>query len=182
MLAVDTTSVALGSIFAEFSKEDMDILFDWIEKMSIIVESGVQSVGPPASYALVWEWGNTRQTKEGPKTTRGTNPNGETVWLSMQAPHGWIAINEPKIWDLIFEEMLKVEFDMSGSPDGLKQELISAYDRIANGALELLQSTVPIDSGDLYDSLEVVSPNDEILSQASDLAEDMISTIGTLNV
>jgi hypothetical protein len=52
MLAADTTSIALGSIFAEFAKEDMKTLFEWIEKMSIVVESGVQSVGPPAAYII----------------------------------------------------------------------------------------------------------------------------------
>ena len=179
MLAADTTSIALGSIFAEFEKKDMQTLFEWIEKMSIVVESGVQSVGPPATYALVWEFGNARQTKKGPKTVKSKNPDGKTVWLSIQAPHGWIAVHEEKIWDIIFQELSKVKLDPSGSEDNVKEELVKAYERIAAKALELLQSTVPVDSGELYDSLQIVSPDDSILKEVSSLANDIV---GTLNL
>lgn len=186
MLAVDTTSVALGSIFAEIADEDIDKLVSWLNQMAIIVESGVQSVGPPANYALVWEWGNIRQTKKGPKTVQGRNPKGQFTnrWFSTQAPSGWIAINEDKYWNIIQDELSKVSFDSKESitEDSLKQELTGAYKRISEKCLVILQENVPIDSGDLYDSLQVVEPGDEILKGVNDLASDMINTIGTLNL
>jgi hypothetical protein len=184
MLEVDLTSVALGSIFAEIAKEDIDKLIEWLAQLSVIVESGVQSVGPPADYALVWEWGNVRQTKKGPKTTKGTNPDGKKVWLTIQAPRGWISINEPKIWKAIDDEISKIKFDSQEdiTEDSLKEALTEAYRNIAEKALSYLQQTVPIDSGDLYDSLKVVEPNDEILKELNDLSSDIVSEIGTLNI
>jgi len=182
-MLVDATSVTLGSIIAEFSKSDLKILGDWLEKLSIIVESGVQSVGPPASYALTWEWGNIRQTKKGPKTTKGKNPNGKSVWLSIQAPRGWISINEPKMWNIIESEFGKVSFNPTGNGDDLRKELERAYRTISEKCLELLQQTVPIDSGELYDSLEVVPPGSDILNDVADLSGDIVNTItGALNI
>lgn len=182
MLAVDN-SFALGSIFAEVAKEDTDTLLDWLKRLSIIVESGVQSVGPPASYALVWEYGNARQTKKGPKTVQGRNAAGQftNIWFSIQAPSGWIAINEPALWKVIEEEIAKVHFE-KGSIDSLKQELEKAYITISERALELLKATVPIDSGDLHDSLEVVKPGDEVLDEISELAESINEVTGQLNL
>jgi hypothetical protein len=64
----------------------------------------------------------------------------------------------------------------------LQQEIMGAYDRIAQRALELLQSTVPIDSGDLYDSLEVVPVNDVILDGVSDVSESIMGTLEDLGL
>lgn len=180
-MLVDLTSVSLGSIFAEIEKEDVDKLIEWLSQLAIIVESGVQSVGEPANYALVWEFGNVRQTKKGPKTVKGTNPEGKRVWLSSQAPKGWISINEPKIWRVIDQELAKIKFDSINdiTADALKEELNKAYLNIATKALAFLQSTVPVDSGDLYDSLKIVEPDDEILNE---LSEDIVNEIGTLNI
>ena len=184
MLTVDLTSVTLGSIFAEIAKEDMDKIVDWISQLAIVVESGVQSVGPSASYRLVWEYGNIRQQKRGPKTVRGTNPDGQRVWLSIQAPRGWISINEEKIWQAIDRELDNISFDSIGdiTEDKIKQDLTKAYGNIAQKALGFLQETVPIDSGDLYDSLKVIEVNDPILDEISDLSSDIVSEIGTLNI
>lgn len=179
MLTVDLTSVALGEILTDIAKENKDQVIQWLEKLSVVIETGVESVGPPSQYALVWEWGNSRQTKKGPKTTRGINPDGKRVWLTIQAPKGWIAINEQRIWEALAEEVGKIEFKSPAdiTAENLKQELTEAYIRISERALELLQSTVPIDSGDLYDSLKVVPPNDEILEGISEFATGVIGTL-----
>lgn len=180
-MMVDTTSIALGPILAEVSKDDMAKVLSWLERIAVVVESGVESVGPPSNYALVWEWGNARQTKKGPKTTKGKNPDGKSVWLTIQAPRGWIGIHEPAMWKVIEEEIDKVDFS-SANESSLRQGLEQAYIRIAQRALELLQSTVPIDKGDLYDSLKVVRPGDDVLKEVSDISSEMISSFGSLNL
>lgn len=185
-MVVDFTSITLGSILAEIGKENIDKVLNLLQKMSVIVESGVESVGPPSAYSLVWEFGNVRQKHQGPKTVQGRDEKGRfsSAWFSTQAPRGWIGIHEPAIWKIIEEEIGKVSFDsvQDITEDSLKQELEQAYLNIAERALVLLQSTVPIDSGDLYDSLKVVPPGDDTLKGISDLASDVISEIGGLNL
>src|SRR5580765_2079633 len=75
------------------------------------VRGGVISEGDAAAYALVWEWGNARQTKEGPKTVRGINPDGQPVWLSIQAPYGYIRIHEAESVNIIEMVLANADFE-----------------------------------------------------------------------
>ncbi len=69
------------------------------------IKISLSITGPAAAYALVWEWGSTRITKPGPKTTWGENPNGDRVILTKTAPLGYIRTNIPEFRKIIREEM-----------------------------------------------------------------------------
>lgn len=131
------------------------------------IKVGVAVVGDPAAYALVWEWGNTRQTQPGPRTVLGTNPNGEMVWMSSQAPFGYIRRNEEHFWDALENSLGKVRFDQ---PDAhsMTLELERAAVRAAKMVVEILHENAPRDSGDLADAFVVVDPTDPILDRDSD--------------
>src|SRR5580704_18942643 len=86
------------------------------------VNVGIVSVGDAAAYSEVWEWGNVRQTKQGPRTVLGTNPDGKQVWLSIQAPTGYIKINENNFWEAIKDEMSKATFERT-TPREINEEL-----------------------------------------------------------
>src|ERR1700756_3450419 len=103
----------LDEFLLEFEEHDEEIF------------AGVASVGPAAAYAEVWEWGNIRQTKQGPKTVQGTNPAGEIVWLSLQAPFGYIKINENRMWEALKQELGKVKFKSTNARE-MTEELQEA--------------------------------------------------------
>lgn len=132
-------------------------LHQFIQEMEDVderIESGIVSVGDASAYANVWEWGNVQQTKKGPKTTLGINPDGEQVWLTIQAPSGYIRVNQATYELIMIQEVDKVDFSQT---DGRKidKQLKLATDRISKRILAVLQDTVPVDSGDLRDSLQV---------------------------
>jgi len=137
-----------------------------------LIESGVAVDGEPAAYALVWEWGNERQYKKGPRTLEGTNPTGQTAWMSTQAPRGWIAINEPEMWEAIDAVLGNIDFQGNAEFDiGLVLE--KASEDISRKMLVILRRTVPVDSGDLDSALGVVSPGDPILDVIEDSFGEM---------
>lgn len=150
-----------------------EILFDhvddFLQEFTDIEEvaSGVASIGDAASYALVWEWGNARQRQIGPKTTLGINPDGKRVFLSIQAPHGYIRVNEPLYWAALEEEIDAMEFT-GGSSAAIRREMGQAAKRAAKRVQEIIQEHVPVDHGDLHDSIKVVNPGDELLEQAEE--------------
>jgi len=127
-----------------------------------IVECGVMAEGPAAAYAEVWEWGNARQTKEGPKTVLGTNPDGESVWLSSQAPHGYIRVNQDQYLDVVKIELGKVLFNSKNARD-LTEELQDAGVKIMTQVAEIIKDTAPVDTGQLRSSFKVVKDQDELL-------------------
>src|SRR6266403_6068379 len=98
------------------------------------ITAGVASIGPAAAYADTWEWGNVRQSKPGPKTVLGTNPDGKMVWLTIQAPFGYIKINENLYWEILKEELGKVKFKGPKASDitnEMESAAIRAMKRIA---------------------------------------------------
>lgn len=125
------------------------------------VSVGVAVVGPAAAYAEVWEWGNVRQTKKGPRTVLGTNPDGESVWLSSQAPNGYIRVNEDKYLGIVKIELEKVKFS---SPDGaaMKRELQDAGKRIMEQVADVIREAAPVDTGQLRSSWVVVTDEAEL--------------------
>lgn len=131
------------------------------------IKSGVASVGEAAAYSLVWEFGNARQSKPGPKTTQGYNPaTGEIVWLTIQRPYGYIRINENLYWEVVRDEMAKVKFKGTTAHE-ITVELETAAKRIAKRIAKMIADTAPVDKGDLSDSIVPVDPNDVLLEEES---------------
>jgi hypothetical protein len=131
------------------------------------VNAGVASVGEAAAYAEVWEWGNARQSEAGPKTVLGTNPDGEQVWLSIQAPSGYIKINENAYWDALKKELSKVKFSGT-NPKAITEELAAAGKRAMKICAELIADSAPVDKGTLRDSFKVVEDGDPLLDDSDD--------------
>jgi hypothetical protein len=97
----------------------------------------------------------------------GINPDGKRVFLSIQAPHGYIRVNEPLYWAALEEEIDAMEFT-GGSSAAIRGEMEQAAKRAAKRVQEIIQEHVPVDHGDLHDSIKVVNPGDELLEQAEE--------------
>ena len=111
------------------------------------VYGGVVSEGEAAAYALVWEWGNARQTKKGPKTTMGVNPDGEEVWLSIQAPEGYIRISEPVYIFQLEQELGNIDFEDLETGEEIRKAIKGASAMAAHLIAETIRENAPIDSG-----------------------------------
>lgn len=161
--------------FAVLSSLEVDVTNpwpDWFGRHPRMIESGVASEGDPSAYALVWEFGNLRQYKKGPRTILGTSPAGGREWLSTQAPQGWIAINEPRMWAIIDDHMAK--FTLGGNTEfGMTVELEQMSLDISRDILTLLKSTAPVDTDALDLSLTIVEPGDSLLDVVEDSFAEM---------
>lgn len=136
---------------------------------------GVAVVGDAADYALVWEWGNTRQKKAGPRTVKGSNPNKKMVWLSSQAPFGYIRINEPFMHRIVDEVISDLDFDQP-TASALSKVIEAGAKKISKAIAEIISNDAPLGSADFGDphpgllkrSIVPVDPNDRSLSQETD--------------
>lgn len=137
------------------------------QQQSKQVEAGVSVEGPAAAYALVWEWGNARQHQIGPRTTVGVNPDGKRVFLSIQAPRGYIRVNTPLYWAALDQEMQKVKFS-GNTPGAINDELQTAATRIANRIRDIIREHAPVDTGQLHDEIKTVKVGDTLLDEAED--------------
>jgi len=135
------------------------------------VDAGVGVIGEAAAYALVWELGNVRQTKPGPKTTLGVNlATGERVWLTIQAPTGYVRTNEALFWQIIKKRLGAL--DLSGKKsDEIKQALKDTSVACVKDIAEIIRNAAPIDKGTLREQIQVIMPGDELLTQ-SDMFSD----------
>ena len=145
----------LDEFMLEFREHDQEI------------NAGIAAVGPAAAYSEVWEWGNIRQTKKGPKTVLGTNPDGESVWLSISAPHGYIKINENHFWDILKDELAKVKFKGT-NPKEITEELQEAGRKAMKRCIPFLEDSAPVDTGQLSKSFRVVEDGDPMLDDSDD--------------
>lgn len=153
--------------FPDITFENIDAFLLEMEQHDKMIKAGVMVIGDASDYALVWEWGNTRQKKPGPKTVIGTNPNGEMVWLSSQAPFGYIRINEPFFHRIIEDELAKLEFNQP-SAVAITREIEKGAKRISKGIADVIREAAPIDSGLLRRSIVPIDPNDPILDRETD--------------
>jgi hypothetical protein len=144
------------SIRLEMAVEIPPDFTEWMEKAARVVEAGVAMEGAPSAYGLTWEYGNRRQEYPGPKTLLSENPLGEMEYLTTQAPHGWIAVNESKMRDAINSRLAAADLD--DIEDACLQASMDIYN--------ILQETVPMDSGALSNSLVIVQPHDDLLDDA----------------
>lgn len=133
-----------------------------------VVEAGVAVVGPAAAYAEVWEWGNARQTKKGPRTVLGTNPRGERVWLSSQAPYGYIWRNESVFWDSIRQQLEKVSFSGPTKRE-ITSELVKATAAASEEMVKTVSDSAPVDTGQLSESFVAVKDGEPLLEDDGDL-------------
>lgn len=131
----------------------IDIFQEYANADEAEVQVGIFIEGPAAAYANVWEWGNIRQTKKGPKTVRGINPDGSSVWLTVQAPRGYIRVNILKYWTVIDQEMSKVNFGAS-SGSQIDKQIRQASINIGNKVAKIISETAPVDKGDLSSSVK----------------------------
>lgn len=145
----------LDTFMLEFMEHDKEIT------------AGVASYGEAAAYADVWEWGNVRQTKPGPKTVLGTNPDGEEVWLSIQAPFGYIKIHENDYWEILKIQLGKVKFKGTTAKE-ITEELEDASLKAMKLIAQVVGDNAPIDKGDLSKSFKAVKPGDILLDDDYD--------------
>lgn len=131
---------------------------------NITVEAGVASEGPAAAYVFVWEFGNIRQSKPGPKTVAGVNPvTGEKAFFSTQAPQGYVRVLIPIFRDLMDAEISKISF-INPERRTLKTQLETAAKRITSRMADLIRQAVPVDTGELRLSIQPVYPGESLLS------------------
>jgi hypothetical protein len=106
---------------------------------------------------------NVRQHKQGPKTTLGINlMTGEQVWLSIQAPSGYIRVNEQEYWS-IMNKCFR-ELTLAGTTtEEIRKEIEAAAYKAARLIAEVIRDTAPEDSGLLRASILAVKPGDEML-------------------
>lgn len=135
------------------------------------VRGGVIVEGEAADYALVWEWGNARQTQKGPKTTLGTNPDGKQVWLTIQAPFGYIRINEGKYINIIETELDKLDFSEAEDGEDIRALLETAAFKASNQIAKVIADAAPYDTGQLRDSIQPADPKDPDLKKIEDELE-----------
>src|SRR6266567_2553056 len=110
---------------------------------------------------------NIRQSEPGPKTVLGTNPDGEQVWLSVQAPFGYIKINESAYWDNVKQELEKVKFKGPTAKE-ITEELQEAGRKAMKRNARLISDSAPVDTGALSHSFRVVEDGDPILDDSDD--------------
>lgn len=152
----------MASIYPTVLFDKLDEFLLEFEEHDQMIEYGVMATGPAAAYAEVWEWGNARQTKAGPKTVLGTNPDGEMVWLSSQAPFGYIRVNQDQFLEVVKIELGKVKFNSTNAA-GITEELQKAGRKIMKEISGIIQDTAPVDTGQLRSSFKVVEDGDSLL-------------------
>ena len=145
----------------QFEKVD-----EYFRELRHEVKAGVGVIGDAAAYALVWEWGNRRQKKPGPKTVLGTNPDGKMVWMSSQAPFGYVHIYESEYWDVIDEELSKVNWTLE--PTKMISQLEAAGKRISQKIAVIIKDRAPVDTGELKQDIQPLNASDPMLDEEMD--------------
>ena len=150
----------MASVAITLDVDEVIQYLDTFRGLDHVVEAGLVATGPAAAYAEVWEWGNARQEKQGPRTVLGVNPDGDEVWLSTQAPMGYIAIHVDLYMQIVMAELANMA--MSGG-EGTVEELKA----VAKTAMEQIKTVVsehaPVDSGQLRDCFQVIGDDDSSL-------------------
>ena len=154
--------------FPDIEFEDLDNFLLEMQEHDREIKAGVMIVGEPMDvYGPVWEWGNRRQKKSGPKTVLGTNPAGKMVWMSSQAPFGWIRINEPFMHRIVDDVLDELQFDQ---PDAaaITREIEKGAKKISKAIADILRDSAPEDTGALKRAIKPVDPGDPVLDQETD--------------
>jgi hypothetical protein len=132
------------------------------------VRGGIVVEGDAAAYALVWEWGNVRQVKQGPKTVKGINPDGSEVWMSIQAPSGYIAIHETEFLQIINYQLGQIDLSEAETGKDIRDEMKKASLASARMIAEIIRDFAPVDKGALREGIEAADPDDPDLAVEDD--------------
>lgn len=153
-------------------EDTLDRIFQELEEAPTLT-SGVGVLGPGAAYALVWEFGNIRQHKQGPKTVLGVNPvTGERVWMSIQAPWGYVRSNESEMWTVINQEIEKAK--LGNTRQEVWREMNEVSTRIAVECQKIIRKAAPIDTGELRADIQEILPGDMPAWEADAQDQDTI--------
>lgn len=84
---------------------------------------------------------------------------GERVWLTIQAPFGYVRVNEQEYWAIIKKNLASAK--LSGSTrEEVRKSLENVAFKIAQDMAEVIRKTVPVDTGYLQASIYPVEPGD----------------------
>jgi hypothetical protein len=154
--------------------EGLDSLDAMFQDLPQLREAGVMVEGHAAAYALVWEWGSARIHRPGPKTMWGENPAGESVVLTITAPHGYIRTHHEQYVHILQEEFARIDWGVL-SLDDWGSAIDNMLSIAARRCSQLISDAAPIDTGLLRASIHPVEPGDSILNEsggAFDLGAD----------
>ena len=151
----------------QLDTDKLDFMLLELAQQNKLTEAGVKVEGPAAAYALVWELGNAKQTKPGPKTVRGINPDGSHVFLSIQAPRGYIRVSSSLYAAALKQELTKVKF-VSESTGAISTQLERAAVRTVKRIRDIIKDHAPVDSGELVSNIKIVEPGDPLLDEAEE--------------
>lgn len=112
--------------------------------------------GEASRYAWIWEWGRVG-INPGPKTTWGTNPDGQLRVMTITAPSGFIRVNRWRYKQIIREEVGNVRWSQV-KPSGVNKAVQAALERAAKRCADLVSETAPIDTGALREAIKVIGP------------------------
>jgi len=104
--------------------------------------------GKAKDYWGVWEFGG-RNKEAGPRTRKG----GDGRIYSRQAPKGYVFKYQRKFFQLLKEEYVRIVKANRRPPT--HAELAAAANRVTEQALELIKATVPVDTGQLQESIDM---------------------------
>jgi hypothetical protein len=108
---------------------------------------------------------NVRQHKKGPKTTLGVNlETGEQVWLTIQAPTGYVRVNEERYWRIIRDHLQALTLAGTTRVE-IRRELEKAAYSMAKEIAEVIRETAPIDEGALRASILALPPGTSWLDE-----------------
>jgi hypothetical protein len=141
---------------ANVSVTGLDKLVAKFNSMPDKLQVGIKVIGPAAAYAMVWERGAIHLSQPGPKTMWSTNADGETVILTIQAPHGYIRLHKQEYAAMIQDELHQADFGGQDYEEVLRQVMDNASDRAA----ALAAATAPVDTGQLQSSIVAVHTKD----------------------
>lgn len=134
-----------------------------LSQLDFSVFAGVAASGPGTAYALVWELGNIRMTKAGPKTVMGHNPiSGETAFFSTQAPLGYVRVLVPVFMQIIVNEMRTVQW-ASANKAVIEKQIKNAAAVITQKMAQLVAQHAPVDTGDLQMSIVPIAPGASLM-------------------
>lgn len=130
------------------------------------VQAGVKLRGPAVAYGLSWEFGSSRISKPGPKTTWGTNPDGKRVILTQTAPRGWIRVNTNQYRQFVRAEFANTDFNRY-PVNRWKVVIAELLYRAAKKCAALMEETAPVDTGALRSQIVAVNEPDPILEEGT---------------
>ncbi len=150
----------------------LDALLAQFDAIPGTVQSGVKVDAESAPYWSVWESGRI-SCEPGPKTQWSTSPvTGQQVVLTIQAPHGYIRLNQPEYVKILNEEFNAVPW-LSVPVSQIEEVLNAVMDRAADRCDILIGQFAPVDTGNLIFSIRPAHHDDLVVkSQDSSYGVD----------